>query len=318
MTETSSRLLELLSLLQARRDWPGAELADRLEVSRPDDPARRRAAARARLPGRVAHRPGRRLPASRRDRDAAAAARRRRGDRDRGRPAHRRPRLGDRHRGDRGAGAGQARAGPAGAPAPPRRRARVGDDRAPGRRPDGRPAAPDRDRRGLPRLRVPALRLPKPRRHRQPPRGRAPLARQPRPPLVPRRLGPPPRGLAHLPRRPAGQAGLDRRALHAAQAAGARTPPRTSSRASPGRRTASRRASRCTPPRRRSRAASRPTGARSSRSTRTPASTGPATTTSGGWRCASRCSASTSRSTSRRSWSSSCGRWRSGSSAAPR
>jgi len=33
VTETSSRLLELLSLLQARRDWPGAELADRLAVS---------------------------------------------------------------------------------------------------------------------------------------------------------------------------------------------------------------------------------------------------------------------------------------------
>jgi predicted DNA-binding transcriptional regulator YafY len=33
MTETSSRLLRLLSLLQARRDWPGGELADRLEVS---------------------------------------------------------------------------------------------------------------------------------------------------------------------------------------------------------------------------------------------------------------------------------------------
>ena len=30
---TSSRLLELLSLLQGRRDWPGDELADRLEVS---------------------------------------------------------------------------------------------------------------------------------------------------------------------------------------------------------------------------------------------------------------------------------------------
>src|ERR671924_1649259 len=30
---TSSRLLSLLSLLQARRDWPGVELADRLEVS---------------------------------------------------------------------------------------------------------------------------------------------------------------------------------------------------------------------------------------------------------------------------------------------
>jgi predicted DNA-binding transcriptional regulator YafY len=33
MSETASRLLELLSLLQARRDWPGAELAERLEVS---------------------------------------------------------------------------------------------------------------------------------------------------------------------------------------------------------------------------------------------------------------------------------------------
>src|SRR5579884_3808894 len=33
MNETSSRLLELLSLLQGRRDWPGEELADRLEVS---------------------------------------------------------------------------------------------------------------------------------------------------------------------------------------------------------------------------------------------------------------------------------------------
>lgn len=33
MSETASRLLELLSLLQARRDWPGTELANRLEVS---------------------------------------------------------------------------------------------------------------------------------------------------------------------------------------------------------------------------------------------------------------------------------------------
>jgi predicted DNA-binding transcriptional regulator YafY len=33
VTETSSRLLTLLSLLQARRDWPGGELADRLGVS---------------------------------------------------------------------------------------------------------------------------------------------------------------------------------------------------------------------------------------------------------------------------------------------
>jgi predicted DNA-binding transcriptional regulator YafY len=33
LRDTSSRLLDLLSLLQARRDWPGAELAARLEVS---------------------------------------------------------------------------------------------------------------------------------------------------------------------------------------------------------------------------------------------------------------------------------------------
>src|SRR5437588_941165 len=33
MNQTSSRLLQLLSLLQGRRDWPGNELADRLEVS---------------------------------------------------------------------------------------------------------------------------------------------------------------------------------------------------------------------------------------------------------------------------------------------
>jgi predicted DNA-binding transcriptional regulator YafY len=33
MSATASRLLELLSMLQGRRDWPGSELADRLEVS---------------------------------------------------------------------------------------------------------------------------------------------------------------------------------------------------------------------------------------------------------------------------------------------
>ena len=33
MTATSGRLLQLLSLLQTRRDWPGDELAHRLEVS---------------------------------------------------------------------------------------------------------------------------------------------------------------------------------------------------------------------------------------------------------------------------------------------
>jgi predicted DNA-binding transcriptional regulator YafY len=33
MLETSARLLRLLSLLQARRDWPGSELAARLGVT---------------------------------------------------------------------------------------------------------------------------------------------------------------------------------------------------------------------------------------------------------------------------------------------
>src|SRR5271169_3973187 len=33
MRETSARLLKLLSLLQARRDWSGADLAARLEVT---------------------------------------------------------------------------------------------------------------------------------------------------------------------------------------------------------------------------------------------------------------------------------------------
>src|SRR2546423_14089367 len=33
MANTSSRMLRLLSLLQTHRYWPGAELADRLEVS---------------------------------------------------------------------------------------------------------------------------------------------------------------------------------------------------------------------------------------------------------------------------------------------
>src|SRR4051812_29545620 len=48
MSETSSRLLELLSLLQARRDWRGDELADRLEVSHRTG---RRAIDRLRRPG---------------------------------------------------------------------------------------------------------------------------------------------------------------------------------------------------------------------------------------------------------------------------
>ena len=62
--------------------------------------------------------------------------------------------------------------------------------------------------------------------------GRAPYARQPRPPLVPRRLGSQPRGLAHIPRRPARTAGLDRRAIRRRAGCRQRTRPHTSSKAS--------------------------------------------------------------------------------------
>ena len=153
------------------------------------------------------------------DGDAAAAARRGRGDRDRGRAAHGRARVGDRHRGDLGARARQARAGAAGAPAPARRGARRGDGRAGRRRPDRRPAAPDA--RSPPPAATPSACASRYRSRDgtgHPPRGRAARARQPRPALVPRRLGPRPRRLAHVPRRPA---------RPAAPATGARFTPRT-------------------------------------------------------------------------------------------
>ena len=76
-----SRLLALLSLLQARRDWPGPLLAERLERQPAHRPPRRRPPARARLPHPRDQGPGRRVPARRRRRAAAAAVRRRAGDR---------------------------------------------------------------------------------------------------------------------------------------------------------------------------------------------------------------------------------------------
>ena len=190
MTETSSRLLTLLSLLQARRDWPGGELADRLEVS---GRTIRRDVERLRelgYPVESLHRPGGRLPAARGHGDAAAAARRRRGDRDRGRAADRRPRVGDGIEETSVRALVKLEQVLPGAPAPPRPRARRGDDRR--SRPAGRRSTRrrlTRDRRRLPRLRARPLRLPRPRRGRDPPRGRAALARQPRPPLVPRSPG---------------------------------------------------------------------------------------------------------------------------------
>ncbi len=89
MLETSARLLRLLSLLQARRDWTSAELATRLGVTtrpRPDLPTSRatghsgtsrlRSDSRAGLTQAAAWRPlaarARRI-ASRRPRRPAAA-----------------------------------------------------------------------------------------------------------------------------------------------------------------------------------------------------------------------------------------------------
>ena len=45
MSETTSRVLQLLGLLQSRRVWTGEELAERLGVTDPQRAPRRRTAA---------------------------------------------------------------------------------------------------------------------------------------------------------------------------------------------------------------------------------------------------------------------------------
>ena len=150
MTETSSRLLTLLSLLQARRDWPGAELADRLEVSgrtirRDVDRLRGLGYPVESLPGPAGGyrlRAGTAMPPLVLDDDEAIAIA-----------------VGLR------TAAGASVTGIEetsvralvkleqvlpGAPAAPRQRARGCDHDASGRRPDGRPPVADRDRRRLP------------------------------------------------------------------------------------------------------------------------------------------------------------------------
>ena len=145
---------------------------------------------------------------------------------------------------------------------------------------------------------------------RQPARGRAALARQPRAPLVPRRLGPRARGLADVPHRP------PRRARpRPACASRARKLPAKDAAAYVEQSIAgapSRYEARVTLHASAEEIASRvPSYWGHDRADRraTAASTAPATTTSAGSRCGSRCSASTSRCTSRRSWSSTCARW---------
>ena len=248
---TSSRLLTLLSLLQGRRDWPGQELADRLEVSgrtvrRDVDRLRELGYPVESLTGpaggyRLAA--GTAMPPLLLDDDEAIAIAV--GLRTAARasvtgieetsvralvkleqvlPAHLRRRV-------------QA-LGAATTTLPVRRR------------PDRRPAGADAAGRRLPRPRAPALRLPGARGREEPPRGRAALARQRRPPLVPRGVGLRAQGLAHVPRRPPHAPARERRASSRASCR-----PRTPRRSSRGRcgrgPTATRRGSRCTPRRRR-------------------------------------------------------------------
>jgi predicted DNA-binding transcriptional regulator YafY len=119
LTETSSRLLTLLSLLQERREWPGGKLAERLDVS---GRTVRRDIERLRALGYPVESltgpaGGYRLQAGTAmppllldDEEAIAIAV----------GLRTAARIGARNRGDLGAGAREARAGAAGAPAPPR------------------------------------------------------------------------------------------------------------------------------------------------------------------------------------------------------
>ena len=126
MSDTTTRALSLLNLLQTHRHWPGHRARRAAGRDRAHGPARRRAPARARLPHRVVARRRRRLPARGGKRGAAAAAHRRggrgHGDRPAGRglPAARRRARDDAHR------AREARAGAARSPAPAGQRARGG------------------------------------------------------------------------------------------------------------------------------------------------------------------------------------------------
>ena len=218
MTETSSRLLELLSLLQGRRDWQGAELADRLDVSRRTI---RRDVERLRDLGYPVEsltgpsggyrlRAGTAMPPLLLDDDEAIAIAVGLGTAARASVTGiERPRSGARqleqvlpvHLRRRVRALGSATiAPPVGGPTVDPQHLTV-------------IAAACRDSECL-RFAYRTATVPRA-------AGRwASLAGPPRPPLVSGCLGPPPRGLAQLSRRPADRAGLQRRALRAAQASG--------------------------------------------------------------------------------------------------
>ena len=288
MTETSGRLLGAslaapgAPRMGRRASWP---IASRCRAGRSGVTSS--ACARSGIPWSRSG-PGRRIPAEpgTASRPSCSTTTRRSRSPSGSRTAARV--VGERHRGDRRAGAGQARAGAAGPPEPPRQRARLGDGQPAGRRADGGPSPPDRDRRRLPRLRVPSVRLQAPRRCRD-------------------RREVEPHALVNFGRRwylAAWDRGredwrsfrVDRLAgrprwasLHGARAArrGRRRVREREHHRGPAPLRGPRDAARRQPAR--SRAAYRATGARSSRSTPAPASTGPVTTTWGGSPCASRC-----------------------------
>lgn len=220
MLETSARLLRLLSLLQARREWSGADLADRLGVT---PRTVRRDVDRLRglgYPVDASPGTGGGYRMGSRRRAPAAAPRRRRGRRRRRRSAH----LGGPgrrgHRRDIRTGPVQARTGPP-RPAPPPRVRPQRVHRADAPRPGSlrrRPVRPDRTRRRLPGLGAAALRLRGPRGRRHAPHRRAAPPGVQRAPLVPGRLGRRPGGLAHVPRRPHHAEAAARAALHPAHA----------------------------------------------------------------------------------------------------
>ena len=314
---TSSRLLTLLSLLQGRRDWPGSELADRLEVSRPHDPPRRRAAARARLSGRVDDRPGRRLPAARRAprcrRCCSTTTRRSRSPSACAPPRARRSPGSRRRRCARSSSSSRSCRRTCAAACSALQNATI--DAARPRRPDGRPAVPDR-RSPRPAATTSACASPTPRATR-------PARRREVEPhslvnagrrwylvawdcgredwrtfRVDRITRPASTGVRFEPRK---LPGGGRRRVRAGRAcSAAHLPLRGARHAARARRRGARSAA--------------GSAARSSRSTTSAACSARATTTSTGWRCASRCSASTSRCTARPSWSSGCARSASGSS----
>ncbi len=222
MLETSARLLRLLSLLQAHREWSGADLADRLGVT-----ARtvRRDVDRLRELGYPVNASpgtgggyqlgaGAELPPLLLDDDEAVAV-----------AVGLRTAAGQGIEGigetsvraltKLGTGAAEPVAPPGGRP----QRVHRADaaQRAAVRR---RPGRADRAGRAVPGRGTAALRLREPRRHAHPPQRRTAPPGLHRAALVPRRLGPGARGLAHLPRRPHRPQAAARAALHPARAPG--------------------------------------------------------------------------------------------------